>query len=217
MHALSNIFSKKAMFVVDPFKGEAYKKLVAENCRIYGSGALISSLALKGTFKIRSFHILLKILKKRWFWTQKVPIKHNAKAFSHGGLISMAMCGLNVCFTNIRSEMRSVLIQKSLQMGADVHTHMSTEVTHLVVGETQSKKYIVGKDSTYSSTFLCRFWSFLHSKLWTFGFESNKSMWKWYNYSHRKVGGRFMGDFGKITSSNSPWQIRRFQKNYRSK
>ena len=39
------------MFVVDPFKGEAYKKLVAENCRIYGSGALISSLALKGTFK----------------------------------------------------------------------------------------------------------------------------------------------------------------------
>ena len=43
--------------------------------------------------------------------------------------------------------MRSVLIQKSLQMGADVHTHMSTEVTHLVVGETQSKKYIVGKDS----------------------------------------------------------------------
>ena len=46
-------FSKKAMFVVDPFKGEAYKKLVAENCRIYGSGALISSLALKGTFKIR--------------------------------------------------------------------------------------------------------------------------------------------------------------------
>ena len=52
------------MFVVDPFKGEAYKKLVAENCRIYGSGALISSLALKGTFKIRSFHILLKILKK---------------------------------------------------------------------------------------------------------------------------------------------------------
>ena len=39
------------MFVVDPFKGEAYKKLVAENCRIYGSGALISSLALKGPFK----------------------------------------------------------------------------------------------------------------------------------------------------------------------
>ena len=39
------------MYVVDPFKGEAYKKLIAENCRIYGSGALISSLALKGTFK----------------------------------------------------------------------------------------------------------------------------------------------------------------------
>ena len=58
----------------------------------------------------------------------------------------MAMCGLNVCFTNIRSEMRSILIQKSLQMGADVHTHMSTEVTHLVVGETQSRKYIVGTD-----------------------------------------------------------------------
>ena len=58
----------------------------------------------------------------------------------------MAMCGLNVCFTNIRSEMRSILIQKSLQMGADVHTHMFTEVTHLVVGETQSRKYIVGTD-----------------------------------------------------------------------
>ena len=55
------------MFVVDPFKGEAYKKLVAENCRIYGSGALISSLALKGMFKIRIFHILLKILKKGLF------------------------------------------------------------------------------------------------------------------------------------------------------
>ena len=41
------------MFVVDPFKGEAYKKLVAENCRIYGSGALISSLAPKGLFKTR--------------------------------------------------------------------------------------------------------------------------------------------------------------------
>ena len=76
-----------------------------------------------------------------------MPIKHTAKAFSHGGLISMAMCGLNVCFTNIRSEMRSVLIQRSLRRGADVHTHVSTEVTHLVVGETQSKKYIVGKDS----------------------------------------------------------------------
>ena len=69
----------------------------------------------------------------------------------------MAMCGLNVCFTNIRSEMRSVLIQKSLQMGADVHTHMSTEVTHLVVGETQSKKYIVGKDSNHFRQFLPNF------------------------------------------------------------
>jgi NAD-dependent DNA ligase len=115
------------MYVVDPFKGEAYKKLIAENCRVYGSGALISSLALK------------------------VPIKHTAKAFSHGGLISMAMCGLNVCFTNIRSEMRSVLIQKSLQMGADVHTHMSTEVTHLVVGETQSKKYIVACENNITT------------------------------------------------------------------
>ena len=120
------------MYVVDPFKGEAYKKLTGENCRVYGSGALISSLALK------------------------VPLKQSGKAFAHGGLISMAMCGLNVCFTNIRSEMRSVLIQKSLQMGADVHTHMSTEVTHLVVGETQSKKYIVGRDSNTSSLF----WTF---------------------------------------------------------
>ena len=72
----------------------------------------------------------------------------------------MAMCGLNVCFTNIRSEMRSILIQKSLQMGADVHTHMSTEVTHLVVGETQSKKYIVGMDSIYFSRFLADFGNF---------------------------------------------------------
>jgi len=206
------------MFVVDPFKGEAYKKLVAENCRIYGSGALISSLALKGTFKTRYFtNSLSNVTGIRSFWTEKVPIKHNAKAFSHGGLISMAMCGLNVCFTNIRSEMRSVLIQKSLQMGADVHTHMSTEVTHLVVGETQSKKYIVGKDSNRSSRFLYRFRSFLYWKLWNIRFESNKSMWKWYNYSHRKVGGRFMGDFGKITPTNSSRKIRRFQKNYRSK
>ena len=145
------------MFVVDPFKGEAYKKLVAENCRIYGSGALISSLALKGTFKTAIPPFWRKMADFQTFWTQKVPIKHNAKAFSHGGLISMAMCGLNVCFTNIRSEMRSVLIQKSLQMGADVHTHMSTEVTHLVVGETQSKKYIVGKDSTWTNQFYTGF------------------------------------------------------------
>ena len=107
--------------------------------------------------------------------TEKVPIKHNAKAFSHGGLISMAMCGLNVCFTNIRSEMRSVLIQKSLQMGADVHTHMSTEVTHLVVGETQSKKYIVGKDSNHFRRFLADFGNFCENRTKN-SFESRSSM-----------------------------------------
>ena len=52
------------MFVVDPFKGEAYKKLVAENCRIYGSGALISSLALKGMFEMEFLLFLYQNMRK---------------------------------------------------------------------------------------------------------------------------------------------------------
>ena len=68
------------MFVVDPFKGEAYKKLVAENCRIYGSGALISSLALKGMFKIRIVHILLKILKKSVILNRKSAYQTQCKS-----------------------------------------------------------------------------------------------------------------------------------------
>ena len=54
-------------------------------------------------------------------------------------------------------------------MGADVHTHMSTEVTHLVVGETQSKKYIVGKNSNN----FCQFQGIFIPENVKFGFESN--------------------------------------------
>ena len=71
------------MFVVDPFKGEAYKKLVAENCRIYGSGALISSLALKGPFKTRFLPILYHKSRKVSYFEPKKCLSNTMQKRFH--------------------------------------------------------------------------------------------------------------------------------------
>ena len=38
------------------------------------------------------------------------------------------------------------MIRQCQQMGAQVHTNMSTDVTYLIVGEVQSNKYIVASE-----------------------------------------------------------------------
>ena len=73
--------NKKAYFVIDPMQGDSYKRLMDSQSKIFGCGAIITSLTLKMSLVGDS------VPKKNW---------------NFGGLASMAMCGLTVCFTNIR-------------------------------------------------------------------------------------------------------------------
>ena len=68
---------QKAYYVVDAFDGPLYQRLVENGCAVFGCGAIITSLSLKIG------------LPKR---------KNNRQ----GGMASLAMVGLTVCFTNIR-------------------------------------------------------------------------------------------------------------------
>ena len=91
--------------MVDPLKGVAYEKLKDKGCRIYGVGALVSSLSLK------------------------VPLDHKKSYHNFGGLASMALLKTKICFTNITRSVREKSIIKAMQMGADVCTDMSGKST----------------------------------------------------------------------------------------
>ena len=71
---------KKAYFIVDTFEGQLYESLINSQCAVFGCGAIISSLSLK-----------VNLLGKR-----------SAKSHAFGGVASLAMRGLVICFTNIR-------------------------------------------------------------------------------------------------------------------
>ena len=62
-------------------QGDSYTRLVREQSKIYGCGAIITSLTLKMQL------VSDTIPKKNW---------------AFGGLASLAMSGQTVCFTNIR-------------------------------------------------------------------------------------------------------------------
>merc|ERR1711892_1006402 len=117
--------NKKAYFVIDPMQGDSYSRLIRQQSKIFGCGAIITSLTLKISLV-----------------GEHVPKRNHI----FGGLASMAMCGLTVCFTNVIKDDRDRLIRQCQQMGAQVHTNMSTDVTYLVVGEVQSKKYVVASE-----------------------------------------------------------------------
>ena len=86
---------------MDPLQGVAYQKLIDNGCRVYGVGALVSSLSLK------------------------VPLDHKKPFHKFGGLASMALLKKKVCFTNIKRDVRENSIRKAMQMGAEVSTDMS--------------------------------------------------------------------------------------------
>ena len=104
-------------------EGDAYDKLVNLGCTVIGCGAIISSLALKTT----------------------LPKKKRPKEV--GGLFSLALNGLEICITNVPKENRDAMMVKAMRMGAKVSPNMVKSVTHLVVGEVNSKKYIVASEN----------------------------------------------------------------------
>ena len=73
--------NKRAYFVIDPMQGDSYTRLVRDQSKIFGCGAIITSLTLKMQL------VSDAIPKKNW---------------AFGGLASLAMSGQTVCFTNIR-------------------------------------------------------------------------------------------------------------------
>jgi len=102
--------------------GDAYNKLIQLGCTVAGCGAIISSLALKINF----------------------PRKKKARDV--GGFFSLALFGCDICMTNIPKENRETLMRKAMRMGAKISPNMTPQVTHLVVGEVNSKKYIVASE-----------------------------------------------------------------------
>ena len=68
---------RKAYYVIDAFEGPLYRRLVDNECIVFGCAAIITSLSLKIGLPKRKNH-------------------------RHGGLASLAMMELTVCFTNIR-------------------------------------------------------------------------------------------------------------------
>ena len=90
---------------------------------VLGCGAAISSLALK------------------------VSLPRRRKFNTVGGLFSMALHGCEICVTNVPKENRETMMRKLMRMGAKVSPNMSTNVTHLIVGEVNSKKYIVATEN----------------------------------------------------------------------
>ena len=59
----------------------------------------------------------------------------------------IALSSCEICITNVQKENRQSLMLRALRMGAKVSPNMSTTVTHLVVGEVNSKKYIVASEN----------------------------------------------------------------------
>lgn len=113
----------KNIYVCDPMEGDAYDKLINIGCTVSGCGAIVSSLALKTNF----------------------PRKRRTKEV--GGLFSLALHTCEICVTNVPKENRESLMMKAMRMGAKVSPNMSTSVTHLIVGEVNSKKYIVASEN----------------------------------------------------------------------
>ncbi|XP_064597636.1 DNA topoisomerase 2-binding protein 1-like [Liolophura sinensis] len=105
---------KNCVYIIDPFRGNAFEHLASIGCRVFGPQCVLSCL-----------HLKVGIPKR------KVPI------------YSLAMKDLIISCTSLDKKTREDVMQKVQWMGGEVSKDFTEYVTHLVAGEVGSKKYIV--------------------------------------------------------------------------
>ena len=144
-------------------EGDAYERLRTLNVRIVGCGAIITSLALKfplpekkrtaetgGLFSV-SAHLKTFNKKLPFFGFGKLIEFSTVFLQLYHLYFQIALSSCEIFITNVQKENRQSLMLRALRMGAKVSPYLSSEVTHLVVGEVNSKKYIVASENNITT------------------------------------------------------------------